>query len=197
MDIFEAITSRRSIRIFLKRPVPDEILRKCLEAARWAPSGGNTQPWRFIVVRNKEKINRFDPYQNQPWVESAPVVVVCCVDPSTKWTTYDESINNLFIGFLDLGAAIQNFLLTVHAAGLGAVWVASFSPRKVRELCAIPPHLFVVSLICMGYYDESAALGFRERTISNKDHRTRKPVMEFCFYETFGNTMFDEDPCSG
>lgn len=194
METFDAITSRKSVRTFNSQPVHDNVLRKCLEAARWAPSGGNTQPWRFIVVRDREKKNHFDPYHRQPWVEKAPVIIICCLDPTTKWKKYDESMDNYYIGFLDMGAAIQNFLLTAHDEGLGAVWVAAYSPRKVRELCCIPDQMMIVSLICLGYYDDEGNTLFREQTISNKDRRPRKAIIDISFSEIYGNILFDEEP---
>lgn len=194
METFEAITTRKSIRIFNELPVSNTVLRKCLEAARRAPSGGNTQPWRFIVVRDREKISRFDPYHNQSWVEKAPVVIVCCMDPTVKWSKYDESMENYFIGYLDMGAAIQNLILTVHDEGLGAVWVAAFSPRKVRELCVIPSYLQIVSLVSIGHYNQNGSTVFRERKLTNIERRNRKPIIDLCFLETFGSPLFDENP---
>lgn len=186
MDTFESIRNRRSIRAFNDRHIPDELISRCLEAARWAPSGGNTQPWSFVVTRDREKMVRFDPYHHQPWVEKAPVCIVCCVDPSTKRKKYDESMENLFISYLDLGAAIQNFLLAAWEVGLGTVWVAAFSPKKVRELCQIPDQIIIASLICVGYFDEQAEQTYKERQLRNQDRRPRHELEKFCYDEMYG-----------
>lgn len=186
MDTYTALTSRCSIRKFNGSPVSDEVVIRCLEAARWAPSGGNTQPWRFIVVRDGKTISQFDPYHHQPWVNMAPVVIVCCSDITAKSKKYDESMDNYFVSFLDMGASIQNILLAAHDSGLGAVWIAAFSPRKVRELCHIPETLQIVSLVCLGHFDDDDAVSFRETTLRNRDRRGRKPLQSFCFGELYG-----------
>jgi len=194
METFDTILNRRSIRSFNETHVSDEVVRHCLEAARWAPSGGNTQPWSYIVIRDREKMVRFDPYHHQPWVEKAPVCLVCCLDPTTKRKKYDESIENLFISYLDLGASIQNLILAAHDAGLGTVWVAAFSPKKVRELCAVPDHISIVSLVCLGYYDHEATTTFVDRDFSNRAARSRRPLASFCFNEQFGTPLQRQEP---
>jgi len=72
MDILDFIKSRRSIRKFLDKPVEKELISQILEAARWAPSAGNCQPWRFLAVTDKKKTQKFDPFFHQPWVLNAP-----------------------------------------------------------------------------------------------------------------------------
>ncbi|RLG76528.1 MAG: nitroreductase family protein, partial [Thermoprotei archaeon] len=81
MDVFEAIKRRRSIRAFKNIDLPEETVEKLIDAARWAPSAGNIQPWEFIVVRNpvtKQKLS--EAALNQTFIEEAPVVLVVCAD---------------------------------------------------------------------------------------------------------------------
>lgn len=81
MDVKEAILARRSIRKYKPDPVSEEIVTELLEAARWAPSGTNHQPWRFVVVRNPEvKVKIREAAFNQKPLTEAPVVLVCCAD---------------------------------------------------------------------------------------------------------------------
>ncbi len=81
MDVSEAIIRRRSIRKFKSDPIPDEKIKLLLESARLAPSGTNTQPWRFIVVRdNDTKTKLQKASHNQRHVKRAPVIIVCCAD---------------------------------------------------------------------------------------------------------------------
>ncbi|HDR06774.1 MAG TPA: nitroreductase family protein, partial [Candidatus Coatesbacteria bacterium] len=68
MDALEALYTRRSIRAFRDEPVPPGVIKKILKAGIQAPSGGNCQPWRFVVVTDREKIEKFDPADHQPWV---------------------------------------------------------------------------------------------------------------------------------
>ena len=154
METREAIRTRRSIRRFEDRPVPLDLIREMLEAAVRAPSGGNRQPWRFVVVTDRAKIAEFDPIAHQPCVEAAPAVLVARADPHDTWSRYDE---NDPCWLLDTCAAIQNMLLRAHDLGLGAVWVFTFSKRAVRRLVGIPKHWQIVSIVPFGYPAEDPA----------------------------------------
>lgn len=80
MELVEAIKNRRSIRRFKDREVPREIVERILDTARWAPSGNNVQPWRFIVVTEKGKIEELSEAANQGWITTSPMVIVCLAD---------------------------------------------------------------------------------------------------------------------
>ncbi|MBC9786245.1 nitroreductase family protein [Heliobacterium chlorum] len=95
MDVIEAISKRRSCRKFKDEPIPDEKVTALLEVARLAPSGGNIQPWRFVVVKSEETRNQLAQATPMPFVPKAPVVFVCCVDsqvfsPDTVGTRFHE-----------------------------------------------------------------------------------------------------------
>jgi len=186
METLECIKTRRSVRKFLDKEVPQDVLREILKAARWAPSAGNRQPWRFVVTQDREKIRTFDPYFHQPWVEQAPAVLVACVNPHDTWATYDER-DDCFV--LDTAAAIQNVLLAIHDFGLGAVWVLSFSPRAVRKALDVPPHIRILSIIPFGYYEKEGEIEFEGRTASNKADRFRRPAEEIFFFEEYGSPL--------
>lgn len=150
METLKAISTRTSIREFLDKEVPLEIIKTVLEAGIKAPSGGNRQPWRFVVVTDKEKIKNFDPEYNQPCIEQAPAVIVACANPYDTWEKYGEN-DQCYI--LDTAAAIQNMLLAIHDQGLGGVWIASFSKGEVRKQLNIPKHWQIIAIIPFGYYD--------------------------------------------
>ena len=133
MENLEAIFTRKSVRQFTDEEIPLDVIRRIVQAGVRAPNGGNRQPWRFVVVTDREKIRQFDPYAHQACVERAPAVIVACADPHDTWSRYDE---NDQCWLLDTCAAIENMLLAIHDLGLGAVWVITFSKRKVRELLA-------------------------------------------------------------
>lgn len=183
METIECIKTRRSIRKFVDKEVPQEVIRDILEAARWAPSGGNKQPWRFVVTQDRAKIKTFDPYFNQPWVKEAPAVIVACANPHDTWATYDER-DECYV--LDTAAAIQNVLLAIHDLGLGAVWILSFSPRAVRKALNIPPHILILSIIPFGYYEKGAKVEYEGRTAQNEGEMQRRPVEETSFIEEYG-----------
>ncbi|NLI98271.1 nitroreductase family protein [bacterium] len=178
MDAMEAILTRKSVRKFLPKKIPTDIIRKILEAGIRAPSGGNRQPWRFIVVTDRKKIKKFDPYAHQPWVENAPAVIVACANPHDTWERYNEN-EQCYI--LDTSAAIENMLLAIHALGLGAVWCLTCSKRDIRKLLNIPPGWQIVSIIPLGYYEMKDFVRAYGKTEKNSDVRPRKPLNEVAF----------------
>ena len=178
METLEAIHTRKSIRKFLDKEIPVDVIRKILEAAIKAPSAGNRQPWRFLVVTDREKIKKFDPYDHQSWVENAPAVIVACANPHNTWEKYDEE-DDCYI--LDTSAAIQNILLAIHDMGLGGVWVLTCSKRDIRKLLDIPLHWQIISIIPFGYYDETEPL--------NAKRRSRKPLSKVTFLNSVDNPI--------
>jgi nitroreductase len=171
VETLQAIRTRKSIRKFLDKPVPEDLIRQALQAAIRAPSGGNRQPWRFVVCTDREKIRRFDPLEHQPCVERAPAVIVACANPHDTWAKYDEE-DDCYV--LDTAAAIENLLLALHDLGLGAVWVLTCSKRDIRKLLNIPLHWQIVSIIPCGYYDNSDP--------SNRRLTSRKPLADVVFW---------------
>jgi nitroreductase len=182
MDLLELIRSRSSIRTFLERPVEDEKIALILEAARWAPTSGNKQPWRFIVVRDKKKQAEFDPRFHQPWILNAPAIIVILAAPYDTWEKYDE-LDNTFVQ--DVATSTQNILLMTHSLGLGAVWVTTFSRRAVRKSLGIPQEYLIQGLISLGYYDQNAGVEFHGEIVPNKKNRPRRPLNEIAFNGDF------------
>jgi nitroreductase len=180
MDTLDTIRTRKSIREFEDREIPQNIIKEILHAAQHAPSGGNRQPWRFIVVTDPLKIKQFDDKYNQPWVKNAPAVIVACADPHDTWEKYDED-DHCYM--LDTAAAIQNLILAIHDQGLGAVWVLSCSKHKIRKLLNIPLHWQIISIIPFGYPNLESRV--------NRGRRSRKPLSEIAFLESV-ETPFTE-----
>jgi len=186
METLDCIKTRRSVRKFLKKEIPQETIATILEAARWAPSGGNRQPWRFVVTQDSEKIASFDPYAHQPWVEQAPAVIVACANPHDTWERYDES-DDCFI--MDTAAAIQNILLAAHDLGLGAVWILTFSQRAVRKALDIPPHIRILSIIPFGYFESRGEIEYGGEVARNDGPRRRRPSEEIFFTGQYGSPL--------
>lgn len=143
------IRNRRSVRSYLPRAVPDEMLDIILEAGRTAPSASNRQPWHFIIVKDasKREILAKGGLYAKFLVES-PVVIVGCGDreASPKWYVVDTTI------------ALQSMVLAAIGGGLGTCWVGSFTEAAVKELLRIPDNYAVVALIALGYSKESKGL---------------------------------------
>jgi len=155
VEVFEAIRTRRSIRRFQAKDVPEELVVKLIDAARWAPSAGNVQPWEFIIVRDprlKEAIAR--AALNQRFIAQAPVVIVVCADEMRSGRVYGPRGSTLYC-IQDTAAATQNLLLAAHALGLGACWVGAFNEEEVRRILRIPPGVRPVAIVPVGYPAES------------------------------------------
>jgi nitroreductase len=154
MDAMQAILTRRSIRQYTRKPVPDAILKELLAAAMSAPSAGNQQPWHFIVIDDREILDRvpgIHPYSHS--VKSAPVAILVCGDLNL------EIHKDFWIQ--DCSAATENILIAVQANGLGAVWLGIY-PREERvrgmkNLFNLPRHVIPFSLISIGYPAEIKA----------------------------------------
>lgn len=155
MDALEAIFSRRSIRRYEKRDVPETTVNEIIRAGMSAPSAGNEQPWHFVVINERtllDKIPFFHPHSKM--LKEAAVAVLLCADLSL------EKHKGYWVQ--DCSAATQNMLLAAHAQGLGAVWVGVY-PREdrvagFRNLLGIPGNIVPFSLIPMGFPAEGKPL---------------------------------------
>jgi nitroreductase len=141
--IIETIKKRRSIRRYKNEPFPMEKLVSIIEAARFAPSAGNSQPWRFLLV-NDEKMVKALKSVSPGWLRDAPAVIITCIDKEseTNWS------------YLDIGAAMQNMLLYAHSMGYGCCPIGSFVVDPIRGLLELPTKLEPVLLLTVGYPDE-------------------------------------------
>lgn len=161
MDVFAAIRDRRSIRAYKDVPVPHDQLMQVLEAGRIAPSAGNRQPWKFVVVTDPATRKSLVPLcRNQDFVGQAGAVIVACApDPSLKWHMVDVAIS------------VDHMTLAAHALGLGSCWIGAFDPAGVGELLGIPAEVKVVCLLPVGVPAEEGR------------QRTRKSMAEFRVFE--------------
>ena len=161
MDVFEAIRTRRSIRAFTEEEVSEETIEKILDAARWAPSAGNIQPWIFVVVKRMEIKRRLaEAALNQFFIEEAPVVIVVCADQERSGMYYGSRGANLYC-IQDTAAAAQNILLAAHALGLGACWVGAFDEEEVRLILRAPKRIRPVAIIPIGHPAEKPGAIFK------------------------------------
>lgn len=140
MDVFEAIAGRRSIRSYVPMPVPEEKLRRVLEAAQKAPSASNRQEYRFIVVTDEETKKRLaEAASQQAFVgEAGAVIVACATNPERRWHAVDVAI------------AIDHMTLAAYAEGLGTCWIGAFDEEAVKPIVGVPGNVKVVMLLTVG-----------------------------------------------
>jgi coenzyme F420-0:L-glutamate ligase/coenzyme F420-1:gamma-L-glutamate ligase len=193
-DLFAIIQSRRSIRRYQDRPVPENTLLRLLEAARWAPSAHNRQPWRFVVIVDparrvslaramgkrfradltadglpvediKRQVDR--SYQR---ISSAPAVIVVCMslDDMDQYPDVRRQEAERTMAVQSVALAAQNLLLMAHAEGLGACWLCAplFCPDVVRNELSLPGDWEAQALLTLGYPAE-------ERTRDREPLETR------------------------
>lgn len=159
-DFWEVVLNRYSCRSFRPDPIPAEDLMRIIDAARWAPSGGNTQPWKFYVVTNSQLRKKLTSCtfsganssidKPQYWLGQAPVQIVVCRDWQRSAERYDR-LGSGFVSYQDCAAATENMLLAAQACGLGACWVASFRILDVMRALDISPEFEPVAMIALGY----------------------------------------------
>lgn len=150
MDVLTAIKGRRSIRKYSDRPVEEDVLGKVLEAGRLSPSANNKQSWKFIVVREKNKIARLAEATEQPFVGKAPVILVSC---GTEPVSVMMCGQNRYT--VDLSIATAYMILEAYEQGLGTCWLGRFDEKKVKEILEIPNEVRVVAVTPLGYPAET------------------------------------------
>jgi len=150
LDILDIIETRRSIRKFRTAPISDDLIEKILEAGRWAPSGQNNQPWRFAVVRNRERLKEISQLTRyRKIVLGAQVLIPVFIDTATIYHR-EKDIQGI-------GACLQNMLLEIHTLGIGAVWLGEIikSNEQIKQILGLPEKLELMAVIAMGYPDET------------------------------------------
>jgi len=151
MDVFEAIAKRRSIRKYQDKDVDDKLIGVLLWAAAQAPSAGNLQDWRFIVVRDKKtKELLYNAALKQEHVKQAPVLIVVAADLEVQSLRYGKR-GELVYALEDCAAAIENILLAATALGLGTCWIGAFDEEDVKNILRLPDFLRPIAIITVGY----------------------------------------------
>ena len=143
--------------MFLKKDVPESIVRKLIECAISAPSSQNCQPWHFLIVKNNEtkvRLAKLKEEDNKHHILTAPISVVVCIDTDKSPGRWVE----------DGVVAIENILLAAHDLGLGAVYVTGFKSsnpevaEEIRKILHLPANIMPIAILPIGYPDPSEKL---------------------------------------
>ena len=142
---------RFSCRSFADAPLDRDTVTPLLEAARWAPSGGNLQPWRFVVVRGRAcRLQLARAAYGQGFLAQAPVVIAVCAVPAESARIYGERGRELYC-LQDTAAAAENLLLAAVEAGLGGCWVGAFDEVGVARVLGLAAGWRPVALLALGH----------------------------------------------
>jgi F420 biosynthesis protein FbiB-like protein len=197
----DTLKQRQSIRKYTNQPVPDKLVLEALEAAKWAPSAHNAQPWRFIVVSDIEIKQSLAKAMAEAWIKdlvkdnvrvnqesvnlsvrrfsTAPVLIVACLnlEDMKQHRDSERRLIERDLAVQSLGAAVQNLLLAVSENGLGACWFSApmFCKDVVGQVLGVPETVEPQAIVLMGYPDEKPAVV------------QRKGIGEFCFLDRWNN----------
>ncbi|MEJ5167251.1 MAG: nitroreductase family protein [Thermoanaerobaculia bacterium] len=154
MEPDKIFTDRFSCRSFLKKEVPEEYIEAILKAGIWAPSAGNLQPWRFLLITNQElKEKLAEVAYGQEFISEADFVVVVIALPEESAIRYGERGRNLY-SIQDTAAAIQNMLLQASILGLGSCWVGAFSEERAKKVLNLEKNEKPVAILPFGFPKE-------------------------------------------
>jgi nitroreductase len=159
LALIDLVRHRKSVRNFLDTPVEKDKIMMCLEAARLAPSASNSQPWKFIVVDDRDVKNRLCDsafggiYAINSFCKTAPVIVAVVSEKSK----FLARIGGVFRGtryyLIDVGIACEHFVLQAEDLGLGTCWIGWFNEKAVKSILGVPQNKKIDILIALGYYE--------------------------------------------
>jgi nitroreductase len=166
MDALRCIRTRREIRDYLDKPIPQDCIDEILEAGRLAPSSKNSQPWHFIVIRDKGTLSRIsDLTPTGKHIAKAPLAIAIVMEDAK-------------LPEVDGARAGQNMILAAWSLGVGSCWITNFYDDGVKDLLGVPQRMRLVTVLPFGYPTEP-------RTARRK---IRRPIDEIVHYERFGDS---------
>jgi len=175
METFEAIKGRRSVRSYKDKKISTQQLEKIMEAAIWSPSGGNAQPWEFIVVGNDNDIKKIKTFSPGIFGNPAAIIIVCR-DLKRAYEVGGE-LGRDTLSMMDISMASQNIMLAAYELGIGSCAVRSFGISAIKRLYDLPDHINPELLITLGY-PETIPEPPKRREISEVVHWHGRRVKE-------------------
>jgi len=185
MDAEDAIKERRSIRKYKDAPLDWDKVTRILEAGRYAPSAGNLQTVKFLVILDEAQRKRIaEISHNQNWMAEAPVHIIVCAEEGRTAKFYSDRGERLY-SVQNAAAAIENMLICASALNVGSCWVGAFDEDELKDEFGIPGDVRPQAIITLGYADEVTP-------------RPQKYDLQiFCFLDRYGNRIGDMDKLLG
>jgi len=157
MSFLELVAKRQSTRRYSSRPVPRDVIERCLEAARLAPSACNSQPWTFIVVDGEEQKNRVARaafgglHSMNAFAARAPVLIVVVTEKSKYSARLGGLMRGVQYSLIDLGIACEHLVLQAAEDGVGSCWLGWFDEKAVKKELGLPRSARLDVIISLGY----------------------------------------------
>lgn len=170
MDFKKLIDARYSARAYKPDPVPEEILRQVLDAARVAPTAANRQPFQIVVIHTAGRQEELRRIYDREWFVQPPVLICVCVSLAEAWTRSTDGKNYAYV---DAAIVFDHLTLAAADVGLGTCWVADFDPAAAREILGLPDGVEPVAFAPLGYPTDEPS----------SRHTLRKPIDELVRYE--------------
>lgn len=200
--VYKAIFTRRDVRDqFLPAPVPDDVVRRLLEAAHHAPSVGFMQPWNFITIKNQavrdrvadafaqandEAASMFPEARQSKYkslklegIRKAPLNICITCDRARGGNVVLGKTHNSSMDLYSTVCAVQNLWLAARAEGIGMGWVSIFRDADLKSILGIPDRIEIVAYLCLGYVDEL----YEQPELEVKGWNRRLPLDELIFEE--------------
>ncbi|MEX0568437.1 MAG: nitroreductase family protein [Candidatus Njordarchaeota archaeon] len=165
MSIVDVIKNRRSIRKYKNKDVSLNLLMELIDAAKWAPSSKNRQPWEFIITTDPQKIRKIAEAKGQKWIAGSPAIILGISDPNIS-PVYHMS---------DTAMAMHNISLAAIQYGLGTCWLGIYEYEEIKKMFGIPKNKVLVGALTVGYPDE------------DPEPKERKDIDEILCFEKYGN----------
>jgi nitroreductase len=165
MDVFDDVRTILAVRSYQDKPVPDDVVRRVVEAGRLTASSINLQPWHFVVVQDRDTLRQLgERAKTGPYIAQAAFAVVVAIEKDSKF------------GVSDASRAIQDMMLTAWADGVGSNWVGFGGLDDIKGLLGIPAQLDVLAIVPFGYPAQPTGHGKKQR----------KPLGEIASRERYG-----------
>jgi len=165
MDVFDAVKTVLAVRQYAKRSVPEDVIRRIVEAGRLSASAGNQQPWHFIVVSERDTVERIGEIMTTgPYARGASHVIAVMI------------VKDKRIAISDGSRAVQNMILTAWSEGVGSNWIGFGHMPAIEELLGVPDTHQALAVLALGYPDSAVGRG----------RKKRKPLGEIASREKFG-----------
>jgi nitroreductase len=172
MNVLDTIRTRRSVRKYKTDSIPDKDLKIILETAQQAPSAGNKQPWKFIIVRDAETKKKLgQKARRQHWIGDAGVIIAALAMDKKDPSIYERWVER------DVMTAVEHMVLSAWELGYGTCWIGAFEQKDIKEILDIPEEMTVINLLPIGVPDQKP------------EPRGRKPFKEIFFAEKYGEPL--------